>query len=777
MKIHEYNEMMAYLLRPATGDREKFAIGTKPDTVPNTQFAALADDLEPGSLKDEMLKDFDPSQETYEEYLQRKSLEDSTMGPGGYQMTASKLDLLKPKTYTDTIPNIFSKIKKIYQDTYSRGGSGMRKKIYELRDKEFTTNVKNILDTQYEGNLTKLSKDLNVDRATIFGDFNRHGIDTKSTGAKTIPQFNLSGKKLTLKEVTDLAKKDDQYLINIAKNKLGKNYESNKNKYVNLKDLAETLGIQMYKTDGTINPVAVDDLLARLNRTDKTFGLNKKKGLDGRTNYFLLEDTINKFQKHNLSKKIAGESNYQIKSRYTFIKKQDETGQLVRDNLNTQIRNKVKSTMGDDVILDAGENIGHSESVANQIQFKKLYKGSNVGDISSLIFQDPILNKNVLQKFGLKDKGTEQLRKKYLNILENLIGKKNTLENKKIATNALNSLNKLNVDARNTILKLSEKTPILKGQEKRIPDFTLKIPKEGETFKSGMLNIDTSKIDPSISVGKILEINPNAKKYDDLTKEQKEIYKENYKNQMADYLEYFYKKAKFNADETQNLVEGIEEIVPTKKYNKGGRVSLAEGSEGLPSETLPAIAAAAYKAGKPITNFAKGAFKTVISPAVASAFAGSEMMDINPFRFAEEDEEGFVKLDEKFLSEKEGGNQSLAGLDLLYPNIARALGSKITTVKNFYNTLLNMGIPLKYAPRLISGMTGVGLIMIGGDAVQGLASLAGPNKRGPLTEEELIEMENKRTAMPRMLDTYEQAIKIAKDENISYSEALEKLKK
>ena len=36
-----------------------------------------------------------------------------------------------------------------------------------------------------------------------------------------------------------------------------------------------------------------------------------------------------------------------------------------------------------------------------------------------------------------------------------------------------------------------------------------------------MLNIDTSKIDPSISVGKILEINPNAKKYDDLTKEQK----------------------------------------------------------------------------------------------------------------------------------------------------------------------------------------------------------------------------------------------------------------
>ena len=36
--------------------------------------AALVDELEPGSLKDELLNDFDPSQETYEEYLQRKRL-------------------------------------------------------------------------------------------------------------------------------------------------------------------------------------------------------------------------------------------------------------------------------------------------------------------------------------------------------------------------------------------------------------------------------------------------------------------------------------------------------------------------------------------------------------------------------------------------------------------------------------------------------------------------------------------------------------------------------
>ena len=63
MKIHEYNEMMAYLMRPA-------------------QEAKLVDDLEPGSLKDELLKDFDPSQETYEEYLQRKSMRENAAQGG-----------------------------------------------------------------------------------------------------------------------------------------------------------------------------------------------------------------------------------------------------------------------------------------------------------------------------------------------------------------------------------------------------------------------------------------------------------------------------------------------------------------------------------------------------------------------------------------------------------------------------------------------------------------------------------------------------------------------
>ena len=56
MKIHEYNDMMAYLTRP------------------ETKVASLAEELGAGPLRDELVEDFDPSQESYEEYLRRKRL-------------------------------------------------------------------------------------------------------------------------------------------------------------------------------------------------------------------------------------------------------------------------------------------------------------------------------------------------------------------------------------------------------------------------------------------------------------------------------------------------------------------------------------------------------------------------------------------------------------------------------------------------------------------------------------------------------------------------------
>ena len=62
---------MAYIFDPLQNtfiDDEDTSLGNK------LQIANLVDDLQPGPLKDELQDNFDPSQETYEEYLQRKSL-------------------------------------------------------------------------------------------------------------------------------------------------------------------------------------------------------------------------------------------------------------------------------------------------------------------------------------------------------------------------------------------------------------------------------------------------------------------------------------------------------------------------------------------------------------------------------------------------------------------------------------------------------------------------------------------------------------------------------
>ena len=68
--------------------------------------AALSDDVVPGPLKDEMLGKFDPSQETYEEYLQRINLERPFNMAEGGQLVAPSVDGSRPGYSGEFGPNI-----------------------------------------------------------------------------------------------------------------------------------------------------------------------------------------------------------------------------------------------------------------------------------------------------------------------------------------------------------------------------------------------------------------------------------------------------------------------------------------------------------------------------------------------------------------------------------------------------------------------------------------------------------------------------------------------
>ena len=111
MKISEYNEMMAYMLRPPQKQ--------------NTQTADLVDDLEPGPLKDELLKDFDPSQETYEEYLRRKSVRETAAQGGviGKDGMFKGQDMGTREGFDTVSPNNIAKSEasyKLYEDKFGK---------------------------------------------------------------------------------------------------------------------------------------------------------------------------------------------------------------------------------------------------------------------------------------------------------------------------------------------------------------------------------------------------------------------------------------------------------------------------------------------------------------------------------------------------------------------------------------------------------------------------------------------------------------------------------
>ena len=79
----------------------------------NMDQAALVDELEPGELKDEMLGKFDPSQETYEDYLQRINLERPfNMAQGGRFGFKDGLTVKQQQKVVEAFPDIEFDFKK-----------------------------------------------------------------------------------------------------------------------------------------------------------------------------------------------------------------------------------------------------------------------------------------------------------------------------------------------------------------------------------------------------------------------------------------------------------------------------------------------------------------------------------------------------------------------------------------------------------------------------------------------------------------------------------------
>jgi hypothetical protein len=545
------------------------------DTFFNETFAPDADEIE--KTREEIRESLKPGE--------TKPIDTGPIKTG--ETTPPKIDLtekfpigetMKPiaegfPAETEQLPIIFQnknvkEVKKTFDEVdkeYVDRDTGYAKRIDNLYSEDFAKKVKQLVDNNYGGNVARLANDLNIERVRINTLFSKHGLKAESEGRTTVQNIfvDKDKDKLSIPELTNNIKGNETYLINRAKERFV-NYSKEKNTFKNFKDIAEIVGVDL--PDKT----AQDFFQTKLRNANKKVGIETKSGL-GREVLYNLGDAVNALTKTNLAKPVEGTGRVHDKLRSKFETDKDRAGYNTRTEVLRIIRDAQNNVFNEGAILKAGEQYGHAEAIANQQKYKKLFKNSNAADISTLVFQDPILNQDVLQAYGSVKTGIEQKRQTFLKKLESLVGKKATAENIQIANEALNGLNKLNDLARIQIKRFQKTNRFVRDQENRIPDFELVLPKEGGTFKSGFLKIDMSNIDPSVSVGRILEINPDAKTFNDLNKQEKEIYKENLKSQMVDYLSFFYKESGADKDDIEDFADTILEA------KIGTRVKKAEG--------------------------------------------------------------------------------------------------------------------------------------------------------------------------------------------------------
>jgi len=272
--------------------------------------------------------------------------------------------------------------------------------------------------------------------------------------------------------------------------------------------------------------------------------------------YFGLNDAVSKLTKWSKDKHSYGQGTGIVgpKERYKLLKKADDPLRNLFNRFNQQLR-KISTDTG--VYQPwAHEDIGHSLSIKLADKYKNLLKGSNINDLQTFVFQDPVVNQKILMEGGFENN--------YYQIFDQL----KKFNNKKITKEDREKLLTIKTSMDNNYTSImeaiedrqqDEKTgSYFIGQEKRVPKISLKVPKVGETFTGSDIWADMSKVDLDFQIGNVSKINKKAKKYEDLNEKEQSLYKENLKNQYIDNLEKYYTNAGYAAEEIVDLLETFE---------------------------------------------------------------------------------------------------------------------------------------------------------------------------------------------------------------------------
>ena len=461
----------------------------------------------------------------------------------------------------DEVRDMFSTggvVKALLKKIPVRTGSARVEKITDFTpQKNFMEAFTDFMNKKHNGNFSAAAEAIGQDRNKIRGIFDRvreaetgtrkGGIGI-GTGAKKISTVSTPKNLIPYTDATTKVKTDKNFLKDRINN-------FNKNKFYSPTDIGNILGVDVS------NKVFLDNLTADLKR----FGV-ANKATTGRMKKFKLGDAVNKITKGYEKKLVKGQRT-SATERLKIDNKLDPDLKNFFGNFANQAR---KISKEEDIFVpNAIEDVGHPLSVKITDKYPKLTKNSNINKINTLTFQDPIVNRGILEATGYESKHDILLKR-----LNKLVGKKIGSKEIEELQEIKNTMNALHSKAVDDVANLSKEGTSLynpgtkktttyqgeyfKGQENRIPKIDINIPKQGQTFKSENLFVDMSNVNPAFRVGLVDQINPNAKFFKDLNKEQKEIYKRNVLDQTKFNLDKFYTKAGFPREQINDLKDSLE---------------------------------------------------------------------------------------------------------------------------------------------------------------------------------------------------------------------------
>ena len=452
------------------------------------------------------------------------------------------------------IRDTFEKSKKLYDQK-------KMSEVVKVADKEFAQKVANTLDKRYDGNVNALAKDiLGVNEKTravenlrvrINSLFRNRGIDRgKYPGniAPSLLNFKTDTPKTSWSDFTTKVSQDSSYIKNLTKPLIKQNIIS-KDQYLPQKDFEKIFRIEHTGTKEQIK-TKQNNMGYIIKKLADEGSIRRKK--TGKFPQYHVGDLLKVFQLKygDGGKRIYGVVKKGTSKKYKEIKSFDESLHSVITAFQKSFEQAAKiegltekkSTGKEGIINKASPDHSHAESRSTMLKFPNVFKNSNLKTFQTITLADPIFNQEIINKGGFESKKIKIYR-----TLNNYINKKVTPEIQEILIEQKTKLNNIN----NEILVAAEKAGLEGVQETFIP-IDINIPNVGEKFKSENVFGDTSGKN---IMGNVDEINPNAKVYNDLSKEEKLVYRENLINEYVDHFKDFYKRAEFDDDDIASFID------------------------------------------------------------------------------------------------------------------------------------------------------------------------------------------------------------------------------